>query len=86
MPILPVSRSSGTTRSRRVKTLQPSAADVQTISPGVSRDPGLNVPLIESPLGVAAEELAPVFEEIGERIRIREEKIEKMRSSNFTEI
>lgn len=65
MPILPVQRSIGVARRKRAASPQPSAADVQIVSPAVGRDPGVTVPTIEAPAGAfesplgAADELLP---------------------------
>lgn len=78
MPVLPVERSIGVARRKRAASPQPSSADVQIVSPAVSRDPGVTVPTIRVPEGAfdsplsAAEELTPAFEEL-EQVAIREE-------------
>lgn len=55
----------------------PSSADVPTTSPG--RDPGLNVPVIESTLGIAAKELAPAARQIAQDQLDKEKRIEDAR-------
>lgn len=55
----------------------PSAIDVPTVSPRVATDPGLQAPAaaFESPLGVAAEELAPAAEAFEIEAERREKKL-----------
>lgn len=57
----------------------PSAADVQQISPKVTADPGIadkKIPVqaFESPVGVAAEELAPAIEKYAQVARLQENR------------
>ena len=55
----------------------PSSADVRTISPSVSRDPGLTAPVaaFESGVGAAATELSPALEELGRRSIANQERL-----------
>ena len=67
MPVLPVQRSTGVARRKRAGSIQPSAADVDIVSP--TRDPGITLPpaiqapegAFKSTIGIAAEELTPAF-------------------------
>ncbi len=61
--------------------LLPGSKDVETVSPRVSRDPGLNAPAgaVESSLSIVAEEISPVLKEISIKVQARQEKMETMR-------
>lgn len=54
----------------------PSAADVPQISPRVASDPGVKAPVqaFESPVGIAAEELAPAIEKYAQVARHQENR------------
>lgn len=59
----------------------PSSADVQTVSPRVARDPGVRVPKVEapeqafdSPVGIAAQELAPALDTLGKVAKQQEDR------------
>jgi len=92
MPLLPVTRAKGKTRTKRARAVQPSSADVPTVSPRVSRDPGLRVPSIEplvqaskgtfdSQLGIAAEEISPALNELEQtatKIQNREDTVARI--------
>ena len=52
----------------------PTSIDVDTVSPRVTADPGVSAPVgaFQSPLGIAATELAPGFEKLGQEIHKKE--------------
>lgn len=54
----------------------PSSADVQTISPRIAADPGVSAPAaaFESPLGVAAQEVAPALGKLAEVVLRQESR------------
>ena len=54
----------------------PSFPDVGNVSPTIVRDPGVSAPVaaFQSPIGIAAQELAPALQDIGRRLRDAEVK------------
>lgn len=51
MPILPVSRSSDVSRKKQAAGSFPSSADVGVVNPRITRDQGVNVPMVNAPEG-----------------------------------